>query len=49
MGLEMQIRVVGTRGEDLGRVSVRREGAEEECDGSGLEGRVAWRRRILHK
>lgn len=35
--------------ENLRRVSVRREGAEEECDGSGVEGRGAWRRRILHK
>lgn len=24
--------------EDLGRVSVRREGAEEECDGTGVKG-----------
>lgn len=28
--------------EDLERVSVRREGAEEECDGTDVEGIGAW-------
>lgn len=31
--------------EDPGRVNVRREGAEEERDGTGVEGRVRGRRR----
>lgn len=38
----------GVRGatEDPGRVEVRREGAEEECEGTDIEGRGTWRRRI---
>lgn len=38
----------GVRGmtENPGRVEVRREGAEEECDGTGVEGRGTWRRSI---